>query len=421
MRKIISGRRPDQRAFKFTINTGSHSGTSPAGTMILPIPSGSASGGGLISMSIDWGDGNTSELNSVNHGTARQHTYTTGGTYQISITGAIRGWEFGGMSSGANQDDAKKMSSIDQWGDFKFTERRAFTGCSNMTAIQCTDLPTFERSTVGFNMFSGCTKLQRINRWNDWNVSNLTTGYAMFSGCNALRFCDLGTGIPNFTTWDVSSMQSMYFMFNNCGLFNGKMFTVTSTTTNMGSMFSGCGNFNNAGTTSIENWDTSQVADMRMMFFQCITFNRDISGWDTSSATTMQDMFNGSNNAMVFNQPIGAWDTSSVTNMTSILRNCSSFDQDLSNWDLTAVTNAGSGTNLVICSSVSNSFSFPIVLSQANYDALLIALDASTYPSWPGGTLAFGLSQYSAAPSAAATARASLVTKFGAVQDGGPI
>jgi surface protein len=39
---------------------------------------------------------------------------------------------------------------------------------------------------------------------------------------------------------------------------------------------------------------------------------RNISAWDTSSVTTMSDMFLG---AAAFNQPLAAWDTASVTNM----------------------------------------------------------------------------------------------------------
>ena len=420
MRKIISGRRPFGAAFKFKVDLSkSSSGSSGSTTMILPFYTGSPQGGGAMSMSIDWGDGSTTELNNANHSTARSHTYSSTGIYLIQIRGAIRGWEFGAMGSGF--DDAVKVTSIEQWGDFIFNENRAFTGCSELVEIICTDLPYFEFNGAGFNMFSGCTSLLRINRINEWNVSNLTLGYSMFFNCQKLQFGNLSNGPINLSGWDVSNFGSMEFMFQNCKKFNAKMFAVTSTTTNLTSMFFNANDFNNGGTFSIESWDTSNVTKMNSTFSMCYKFDRDISSWDTSSVTDMRYMFSGSNNQMVFNQPIGSWDTSSVVRMDAILRNCNSFDQNLSNWDLTALNTNQGGSQIPLCTSVSNSFTFPMVLSTANYDALLIALDTVTYPSWPTSTIGFGLSQYSAAPSAAATARASLVTKFGGIEDGGPI
>lgn len=46
--------------------------------------------------------------------------------------------------------------------------------------------------------------------------------------------------------------------------------------------------------------------------FQGCSFTADISGWNTSSVTTMNSMFYS---ATSFNQPIGGWNTSSVIDM----------------------------------------------------------------------------------------------------------
>ena len=54
------------------------------------------------------------------------------------------------------------------------------------------------------------------------------------------------------------------------------------------------------------------VLDMTNMFKDCTSLNQDLSGWDTSTVTTMDGMFD----------------------------NCDSFDQDISAWDVDAVTSA---------------------------------------------------------------------------------
>jgi surface protein len=101
----------------------------------------------------------------------------------------------------------------------------------------------------------------------------------------------------------------------------------------------------------ISTWDTSSVTSMNNLFNAVddrivtgtsdpVYFNDDISAWDTSSVTNMSWMFR-SNPA--FNQDIGGWDTSSVTNMYRMFSGDTfgpmAFDQDLSGWDVSSVTN----------------------------------------------------------------------------------
>jgi len=69
--------------------------------------------------------------------------------------------------------------------------------------------------------------------------------------------------------------------------------------------------------------------------FEGTPFNQDISGWNTSSATTIANMFD-SNHA--FNQPLNNWDVSQVTDMNGVFADATSFNQDLSNWDTSQVT-----------------------------------------------------------------------------------
>ena len=88
-----------------------------------------------------------------------------------------------------------------------------------------------------------------------------------------------------------------------------------------------------------------------------------------------------------------------------MLLNSDAFNQDISSWDVNQVTS--------LTSFMQNATG----LSTANYDALLIAWDAQGAMSF-SGTANFGGSKYTGG-GAAATARASLVTKWGGITDGG--
>jgi len=104
-----------------------------------------------------------------------------------------------------------------------------------------------------------------------------------------------------------------------------------------------------------------------------------------------------------FNGDISNWDVSSVTNMRDMFYN-STFNGDISNWDINQVSNF---TN----------FMTNVTLSTANYDALLIAWAAQGAMAY-SGTVNFGGSKYTAGGDAAA-GRATLVSAWGGITDGG--
>ena len=59
-------------------------------------------------------------------------------------------------------------------------------------------------------------------------------------------------------------------------------------------------------------------------------FNEDISSWDTSNVENMKGMFWC---AKSFNQPLDSWDTSNVRNMKLMLCGAKSFNQPLDSWN----------------------------------------------------------------------------------------
>lgn len=84
------------------------------------------------------------------------------------------------------------------------------------------------------------------------------------------------------------------------------------------------------------NLCTTRVTDMSGLFygfFEFNPFNTDISFWDVSRVTNMENMFAYS----FFNKPIGDWDVSKVTNMEGMFWGAQNFNQDLSSWNVANV------------------------------------------------------------------------------------
>ena len=131
--------------------------------------------------------------------------------------------------------------------------------------------------------------------------------------------------------WDVSNVKNMEYMFWNCETFNSDLSKWNvSKVTNMTGMFKGCGNFN----CDLSKWDVSNVVDMEGMFLDCETFNSDLSKWNVSNVVDMGGMLWDCEN---FNSDLSKWDVSKVTNMTWMFRGCENFNSDLSNWDVSSV------------------------------------------------------------------------------------
>jgi surface protein len=88
-------------------------------------------------------------------------------------------------------------------------------------------------------------------------------------------------------------------------------------------------------------WCVSRIQDFSSVFsiyrsFNATTFNSDISTWEVSSATNMDNMFY---EASSFNKDLAAWDVSKVSSMQQMFYDATSFDQDLSSWNTSRVEN----------------------------------------------------------------------------------
>lgn len=177
---------------------------------------------------------------------------------------------------------------------------------------------------IGFRFgYSGDRlKLTNISKWGDLKLGN-DGGY--FYGCDYLS-------ITTTDDLNLSGTIDLSNTFNSIADLGGDISNWdVSAVTNMNNLFNNT-NFNQ----DISAWDVSKVQDMGGMF-QGTPFNQDISSWDVSSVTNMSWMF--TNNSQ-FNQNIGAWDVHNVATMFHMFFN-TTFNQDISAWDVSSVTNMG--------------------------------------------------------------------------------
>jgi len=89
---------------------------------------------------------------------------------------------------------------------------------------------------------------------------------------------------------------------------------------------------------ALDKWDTSSATSMEAMFEGAALFNQDIGGWDTSRVTNMASMFR---DATFFHQDLHTWNVSRVTDMTGMFAGARSFDGRVDAWDTSRVTDMG--------------------------------------------------------------------------------
>jgi surface protein len=345
---------------------------SASDTIVLPMTAGNT---------VHWGDGNTDTTNT--------HTYASGGTYTITIEGAVTTFRFN------NSGDRRKITDVSNWGGFDISNTSIFRGCSNLD-VSATDAPTVTTTDLS-NTFKSCTSLSNPNlsSWDvsgvlklgasyqqgiftsctslvnpdlsGWDTSNVTHMYAVFYNCSNFNS-------PSISNWDVSSV--LYFgnnadwaTFGLCTSFNQPLNWSINTvgSVNMSYMFYGCTAFN-----QYLDWDVSHVTSMKAMFRSCTSFDQNIGSWNTGAVTTMTEMFQSATNfnnggspdidnwdvssvtifggaynaamflgATSFNQPIGNWDTSAMTQAIAMFSGASSFNQPIGTWNTSNLIYAG--------------------------------------------------------------------------------
>ena len=392
---------------------------------------------GTYKFTVNWGDGNSDAITTWNQAQVT-HTYAAIGTYTITITGFIKGWSFGPETPvPPSTGDRLKLLTITQFGCLKFTDAPfAFHGCYNLTLTGVTDIPNFRGITDAHGFFRLCNSITTIPNVNKWDVSKIQNFRRFFSGCNrfnsnvgnwnvskATNFSALFFGNQSITepllggvfnnggsdsikNWDTSNVTDMTSTFYAQPAFNQEVgLWDVSNVTNFSSMLNSywnnglgadLGTFNNGGSDSIKNWDTSSAVNMNGLFSGQPLFNQNISEWYTSNVTNMGYMFQ----SRYFNNggspDINNWDTSKVTNMSRMLQGAFAFDQPINNWNVSLVTDF---INFMSSSGLPNAYSV------TNYSNLLIGW--ASRPVQPNRSINFSTNKYN---STAVAARAILTS-----------
>lgn len=90
----------------------------------------------------------------------------------------------------------------------------------------------------------------------------------------------------------------------------------------------------------IGNWNVTNVTSMKYVFPSVVSLNIDFSGWDVSNVTDMTQMFTSCTHAKL--NTIENWNVSNVTSFTAMFASCYSFNGQLDNWAIDSAINLNS-------------------------------------------------------------------------------
>lgn len=329
-------------------------------------------------VSIDWGDGNISNVSTAGTVTKTYANNTTIKTIQVSGTVGL-GWI---------GNDGNRITDVTSWGNSPvFSAERMFANARGIVSLTATGQPNFTFGASTANMFNGANAFVGNTGGGNiasWDVSNVTNMQGMFATARAMNL-PIGTwnvsrvtnmasmfgGANTFNqplgNWNVSNVTNMSGMFSSATAFNQNLGTWTpNNLSNATFMFSSSG-FNNGGNSSFAGWaNTVKLDNMYAMFQSSTVFNQpvgdinvsnvsnmygvfgyttvfnnggsnNLNNWNTANVTTMASMFY---NARDFNQSIGNWNTSKVTSIANMFAVTGSFNQPIGNWNTSNVTNA---------------------------------------------------------------------------------
>ncbi len=273
---------------------------------------------GSYNFVVNWGDGQYETITSYS---GNSHTYSSIGTYTISIIGEIQGWSFSATSTSKNV-----IKTISQWGSLKINNGSnqvtgAFLNCTSLTLNGLVDSLNTSGVTTMNSWFDGCTSLTTFPYLSNLTMSGVTNTSSMFKDCVLFN--------APMTGWNMSSIINMSGMFNNCSSFNQDLSSwIVGSSMSISSAFLNCPSFNSP------LFSGAAIGNMFSTFRGCSSFNQPLTQWNVYATSNFAYAFSGCSN---FNQNISYWNTSQALGMTGMFSNASSFDQDISSWCVSSI------------------------------------------------------------------------------------
>ena len=212
-------------------------------TITLPL----VSGGYTYNFTVDWGDGQSSEI-TAHDDLDKKHTYENEGDYNLVIEGTLEAWSFN------NAGDKDKIRSVENFGDLGYKDLSgAFQGCINLGVFKG-------------GVTSGVFKMKSM-------------------------FQDATSANPDVSKWDVSKVENMQLMFRNAVNANPDVSKWdVSSVINMISVFDNATKAN----PNVSKWNVSRGYNMSYMFRNAVNANPDMSKWTVTNIYSMISMFNNS-------------------------------------------------------------------------------------------------------------------------------
>ena len=326
---------------------------------------------------IDWGDGSPIETYAPTyHDTdgllvvgGIKHTFVGDGPWQAKFyfkNATFNPWnDYGGGGAETGPNVIKCI----QWGDGNLHNLFPWNDLSNVYNF-ASDTPNLY-GNWGHGRARGrpttwptfdLSNLKTMNRFlwyadhsdviNSWTIADLTlqdTSHIRSFSRAFVRFRknnNLQQPAPLDITQiiDTSGCRDMYMMFGSCA--DGALTNIGSLNTSNVRNFSACfyqahwqtlSNSTADPTNDFGNWDTSSATTMSEMFKYSRYIDTDLSGWDTSNVQNFETMFgfmydSRNNPAESWKWNIGSWDVSSGVTFAKFLRstNINNFGDDTS-------------------------------------------------------------------------------------------
>jgi len=191
------------------------------------------------------------------------------------------------------------------------------------------------------------------------------------------------TEIENLNLFDTSQVTNMRYMFYRCSNLTSLDVSKfdTSQVTNMYRMFYEC---NSLTSLDVSEFDTSKVTNMNGMFLRCSSLTElDVSNFNTSNVTDMEQMFFGCSRLTELD--ISNFKTSNVTDMNGIFSSCEKLTSlDVSKFDTSKIRNMGgmfSGCSSLTSLDLSKFDTSNVTSMQSMFDSCisLTSLDLSSF------------------------------------------